>query len=62
MDFQEAGCTSEPVTISPVSPEDGTFATYQEAAPYPLPVLDELASPLEDEVRDMNSPWCTSTG
>ena len=62
MDFREAGCTSEPVTISPTSPEDGTLAPYQEAAPDQLPVLDALAFTLEDEVCDMNSLLFTSTG
>ena len=45
IDFQEMGLTSEPVTISPISPENGTLAPYQEAPPEPLPVPDVLASP-----------------
>ena len=53
------GHISEPATISPISPEDGTLAPYQEASPEPPPVPDVLVPRLEDEVRDIDSPSCT---
>ena len=35
IDFQETGHTSELVTISRISPEDGTLVPYQEAPTEP---------------------------
>ena len=33
IDFQATGHTSEPVTISPIPPEDSTLEPYQESSP-----------------------------